>query len=220
MKCGQGVRATNTKGQSFPFSPEIVFERCPIPPHLASAAGGLAVGAIGLLFPQVFGLGYPTGGSALADQLPLMLMASLLVAKLVATWLTVGSGASGGVIGPSLCLGALPGGCGDHLFPALFPGATSTSGNFALAGMAAVFAAAFHAPITAVALGVELTGAHSLTVPLILASATSGYVARRLSPYTIYLQDIDAWQPRWRHTAAGLTHPSSPVLLRPASRAN
>ena len=52
--------------------------------------------------------------------------------------------------------------------------------------MAAVLAATFHAPITAVAIALELTGGYTLILPLILASAASRLLAHRLSPYTIY----------------------------------
>lgn len=165
---------------------EKAFARCPMPDYLAPALGGLMVGVIGAAFPQVFGLGYPTITAALAAQLPLALMASLVVAKLAATCLSVGSGGSGGVVGPSLWMGAVLGGFVGGVVHSALPEATAASGAYALVGMAAVFAAAFHAPITAVVLVAELTGGHTLILPLVVACAASNHLACRISPHAIY----------------------------------
>lgn len=105
---------------------------------------------------------------------------------MVATCLTVGSGASSGVVGPSLYLGAVLGGTAGILFNILLPGIDVASGSCALVGMAAVFAAAFHAPVTAVALGVELTGDYQMILPLVVACAASRFLAQQISPHTIY----------------------------------
>ncbi len=72
------------------------------------------------------------------------------------------------------------------LLHTLLPWTVATSGAYALVGMAAVFSATCHAPITAVAIALELTGGYPLTLPLILACATSRFLALRLSPHAIY----------------------------------
>lgn len=72
------------------------------------------------------------------------------------------------------------------LLHTLLPGTVATSRACALVGMAAVFSATFHAPITAIAIALELTGGYPLTLPLILACATSRFLALRLSPHAIY----------------------------------
>ncbi|HEX5067512.1 MAG TPA: chloride channel protein, partial [Myxococcota bacterium] len=89
---------------------EDFFERLRVPAWLKPALGGLGVGAIGIAFPQVLGVGYGTITPALQGALAPALLAALLVAKLVATSITVGSGGSGGVFSPSLFLGAMTGG--------------------------------------------------------------------------------------------------------------
>ncbi|HEX2922734.1 MAG TPA: chloride channel protein [Chloroflexota bacterium] len=165
---------------------EGVFGRAPFPRFLAPAVGGLVVGLIGIAFPQVLGLGYTTINSALSDQLPAVMLAGLLLAKLTATCLTVGSGAPGGVIGPSLWMGTMFGGFLGGLAQALLPASSIAPGACALVGMGAVFAAAFHAPITAVVIVLELTGEHSLALPLAIACVSSSYLAGKISPRTVY----------------------------------
>ncbi len=157
-----------------------------VPDCWKPVVGGLGVGFIALGFPQVMGLGYDTLRAALADQLPLALMVSLVVAKLVATTLTVGSGAPAGLIGPSLYLGGVLGGSAGILFHSLLPQTTAGSGAYALAGMAGVLAATFHAPFAAAFTAVELTGDYSLLPAVLATSLASSYLARRISPHTIY----------------------------------
>lgn len=165
---------------------DLTFARWSFPSHLKPAAAGFLVGLLGLFFPRVLGLGYETIGATLAGQLPLALMATLVVVKLVATSLTVGSGAPGGLIGPSLYLGAVLGGSAGVLFHTLLPEATAPPGAYALVGMASVFAATFHAPLTASFTAFELTGDLGLLPFLVMAGAASSYLARRISPHTIY----------------------------------
>ncbi len=165
---------------------ESLFSRLRLPLYWRTAIGGLAVGVIALLFPQVRGLGYETIEAVLRDQLPLTLVGALVVAKLAATSLTVGSGSSGGVVGPSLFLGAVLGGGLGVLFHAVLPGVAFNPGAYALVGMAAVLAATFRAPATAIAIGLELTGDFELALPLILACTGSRYLAQRISPHAIY----------------------------------
>lgn len=163
-----------------------LFSRPSIPVQLRLAMGGLAVGAIGLAFPQVHGLGFETMQASLEGRFPLALLVALLVAKMAASWMTVGSGASGGVVGPSLYLGAALGGAFGILLGALFPDIGMASGAYALAGMAALFGSAFHAPLTAIAFGVELTGDYQMLLPLAVATTAGRIVAGRISPHTIY----------------------------------
>ena len=85
------------------------FERLPLPNWLHPAIAGLGVGVIALAAPQVLGVGYGTTGDALAGELPFLLLATILVAKIAATGLSLGGGLAGGIFSPSLMLGALTG---------------------------------------------------------------------------------------------------------------
>ena len=84
-------------------------KRLPVPAWLHPTFGGLVVGTIAAFYPQVLGVGYETTDSLLQGNLPMVLMITLVAAKLIATAVTLGSGFGGGVFSPSLFLGAAVG---------------------------------------------------------------------------------------------------------------
>jgi H+/Cl- antiporter ClcA len=89
---------------------ERAFQRLPLPLHWRMALGGLAVGAIAIRFPGVWGNGYESANQILHSQLAIGALAGLFLAKLLAILISVGSGAVGGVFTPTLFLGAGLGG--------------------------------------------------------------------------------------------------------------
>ena len=155
----------------------------PIHPLLKPAAGGLAVGVIGVIFPQVFGNGYQfietvlIGGGD-GQALTWYLLGALVVAKAVATSITLGSGMPGGLFAPSLFLGAMSGGAFGHLAAKLFPMAGITPGAYALVGMGAFLAAATHAPMTAIFLLFEITDSYEVIIPIMLSCVIGTAMAR------------------------------------------
>jgi len=165
---------------------EDFFDALRIPNLLKLPAGGLAVGAIGVFFPHVFGVGYSTINAALAGSVPLLLLAALLVAKIAATSVTLGSGGSGGIFAPSLFLGAVTGGFLGTLVHQAFPASTASSGAYALVTMGAVVAATTHAPITAIVMIFELTKDIAIIPPLMAACVISTLVASFLKHDSIY----------------------------------
>jgi len=169
---------------------EDLMESLPVKPWLLPALGGLMVGAIGLLFPQVLGVGYETINHALTGELTIGLLAGLIVAKLLATSLTLGSGGSGGIFAPSLFLGAMSGGFLGNLAHQLYPDATATSGAYALVGMGAVVAGTTHAPITAILIIFELTSDYKLIVPLMASCIIASLVSTRLKRESIYTMKL------------------------------
>jgi CIC family chloride channel protein len=178
---------------------EDLFDRGRFPEYLKPVAGGLLVGAVGVAFPQVFGVGYgpqPVGPSegaldlALLGKIGLGLTAALMLLKIVATSLSVGSGGSGGVFAPSLFVGAMLGGAFGQIVHRLWPAATAGSGAYSLVGMGAVFAGAAHAPITAILILFEMTGDYRIILPLMTAVVTSSLVAQRVNRDNIYTLKI------------------------------
>jgi CIC family chloride channel protein len=165
---------------------EDLFDAWTFPEYMKPVAGGLLIGAIGLVFPHIFGVGYGTIEQVLHNELPLRLMAILVVVKLLATSLTIGSGGSGGVFAPSLFLGAMLGGSFGTVVHIVFPTVTAAPGAYALVGMAAVFAAAARAPITSILILFELTGDYRIILPLMLATVISTFLAERLYEESIY----------------------------------
>lgn len=165
---------------------EDLFEGWRIPEWAKPPVGGVAIGLLGLGLPQVFGVGYETVEEATTGRLDPTLLALLVAGKVAATSLTLGSGGSGGVFAPSLFMGATLGGALGHLFHTLFPAVTAPSGAYALVGMAAVFAGAAHAPITAVLILFEMTGDYRIILPLMTAVVISTLVSHFVSAQTIY----------------------------------
>lgn len=180
---------------------EDVFDAWHIPEYLKPIVGGLAVGALGLALPQVFGVGYETVEKALKNDLPLKLLPALVIAKLVATSLTLGSGGSGGIFSPSLFMGAMLGGSLGNFFHGFFPDITAPSGAYALVAMAAMFAGAAHAPITSILIIFEMTGDYRIILPLMTSVVISTLVSNFISRETIYTlklsrRGIDILTPR------------------------
>ena len=166
---------------------ETIFDDAPLPPEVLKAGvGGIAVGIIGLWFPQVFGSGSETIHAALTGSLAPALLGALLLTKIAATSITLASGGSGGVFAPSLFLGAMTGGFLGTWIHQLFPSYTAPSGAYALVTMGAVVAATTHAPITAIIIIFELTGDYLIIPPLMAGCVVSTLVAARIHEDSIY----------------------------------
>ena len=173
-------------------------------PPLQLAAGGLGVGLVALVVPEVLGTGDalpPVTGlrdpiQAMLDQdvgagMPAVaLLVGLAVAKLAATALSAGSGNAVGLFAPAIMCGAAVGGATGHLAALFLPGADVQPGAFALVGMAAVFAAAARAPLTAIVLAFELTGDYELVLPLMLAAGLATFIADRVDVESIYSRPL------------------------------
>lgn len=172
------------------YATEDFFDRSPIPEPLRAATGGLIVGAIGIGFPHIFGVGYSTIGAALTSDLPLVLLGTLVLVKIAATSVTIGSGGSGGIFAPSLFLGATTGGFFGTLIHQAFPEATASSGAYALVTMGAVVAAATHAPITAIIMIFELTQNITIIPPLMAACVVSTLVSTYVQRDSIYTMKL------------------------------
>jgi CIC family chloride channel protein len=153
---------------------------------LQPLAGGLLVGLMGWVVPQVLGVGYGYVGDALNGTMALKLMLALVVLKLLAVTTSYASGNAGGIFGPSLFIGAMLGGAvgtgAHHLFPAY----TATPGAYALVGMGAVFAGIVRAPMTSVLMIFEMTQDYAVIVPLMIANLVSLFISSRLQRQPIY----------------------------------
>jgi CIC family chloride channel protein len=158
----------------------------------------------------MYGVGYPVLEGAIHGEYVVGLLLAFLLGKIVATSLTMAIGGSGGVFAPSLFIGAMLGstfGTGAH---DLLPAATAGAGAYGLVGMAAVFAAAGRAPITAVLIVFELTDDYSIILPLMLAVVIATAISRVLSEDSIYTlklrrRGIDIERPAAGSSLAGMT---------------
>ncbi len=165
---------------------EDAFEAWRFREYVKPVVGGLAVGAIGLWYPQVFGVGYETIDAALAAELTLGLVWVLVLVKALATSLTIASGGSGGVFAPSLFIGCMLGSAFGEVMHQAYPAVTATSGAYALVGMGAVFAGAAHAPMTAIIILFEMTGDYRIIGPLMIATVVSSLLSEFMSRESIY----------------------------------
>jgi CIC family chloride channel protein len=169
---------------------EDLFDSLKFPEYLKAVTGGLILGAIGLYFPEVLGVGYGAIDQALMHQFAWWLMLILVIVKILATSITIGSGGSGGIFAPSLVLGAMAGGFFGGVVHDLFPQISATSGAYSIVGMGAVVAATTHGPLTAILILFEMTGDYKIILPLMFAcivgTITSGQLLRD-SIYTLKL---------------------------------
>ncbi|MGA7385574.1 MAG: chloride channel protein [Methylocella sp.] len=135
----------------------------------------------------VQGVGYATIMDILRGELTASgFLLLLVVAKLLATCLTLGSGASGGVFSPSMFLGAALGGCFGSTLLHVLPDLAMTPAHFAYAGMAAMVGGTTGAVLTGTIMIFEMTRDYTVILPVILTVAVACAVRNWLSPSTIY----------------------------------
>lgn len=168
------------------YRTEDIFDALRLPDYTKPVIGGLGVGALGLWYSDLFGVGYDGINSVLAEDRVFLAMLALVGLKIAATSLTIGSGGSGGVFAPSLFIGAMLGGVYGSVVHTLFPGFTASSGAYATVGMGAVFAGAARAPITSIIILFEMTRDYNIILPLMTATVISTTVAHFLYRETIY----------------------------------
>jgi len=167
-----------------------LFEKTRIPQWTRPAFGGLLVGAAAIVYPHIMGVGYDSIRVLFDGQLTLQLMLLLVVLKILATAVTIGSGGSGGVFAPSLFIGAMLGGGFGVAVNRMFPEITASPGAYALVGMAAVNGACTLAPLSAIVILIELTNQYSIILPLMFTVGMASFVSRKLSAESIYTEKL------------------------------
>ncbi|RPJ30222.1 MAG: CBS domain-containing protein [Nitrosopumilales archaeon] len=149
------------------------FSKIRIPKYLKPAIGGVLVGMIGIVFPQILGTSYGWLQIAINQDytiLPLSIIGSIVILKILATSLTLGSGGSAGVFGPSMVIGGFLGafiGTAFHLL-GLFTWIDVSS--VIIVSMVSFFGATAKTPISSIIMGSELTGGYALLAPMMLAT--------------------------------------------------
>jgi chloride channel protein, CIC family len=134
---------------------------------LKPAIGGLLVGLLALLIPQILSSGYgwvqlATTKEGLAT-LPLWIVLVLPIAKIVATSLSIGTGGSGGIFGPGIVIGAFVGASIWRLADLIgLPGIPSGPGVFVIIAMMACFGSVAHAPLALIIMVAEMTSSFSV----------------------------------------------------------
>jgi len=141
---------------------------------------GLLMGLIAMLVPEVVGIGYDSVELALNGQMAVGLLLLLVFSKIIATSIVIGLGVPGGMIGPTLFIGAMLGAAVAKLFMLLPFTLHSEAGFFALLGMGAMMSASLHAPLAALVAMLELSNNPAIILPGMLAVVVSGIVSSEL----------------------------------------
>ncbi len=140
---------------------------------------GFLVGCVAVFFPQVMGIGYDTVNSVLLGEISLALLLMLVFAKLLASVLSIGLAVPGGLIGPTLFIGACAGGVTGLIGTELFD-LDIEPGFYAMLGMGAMMSATLHAPLAALLALMEMTGNINIILPGMLALVSANLMARGL----------------------------------------
>lgn len=157
-------------------------------PILFAVGIGVIIAGLCLFFPDMVGPGYRTISNVLAGNYALSALLMLFLVRMVLSVLSYSAGVPGGIFAPLLSLGVIFGMIFGFLAQSLFPGmiAESEIGVFAVAGMAAIFAATVRAPLTGIMLALEMTSNYKLTLPLIFVTITASTVTTILGNQPIY----------------------------------
>jgi CIC family chloride channel protein len=187
---------------------------------LGMAAVGLMMVVLTHAFghPYVDGVGYGVIQSTLDHKMTsAYLLALLFVLKLLATTISLGCGASGGIFSPSLYLGATLGGAFAIVVGVIFPHAGITPPSAAIVGMAAMVGAGTGGVMTAIVMVFEMTRDYSIIVPVIVAVAIAAGIRRALigeTIYTIKLRHRGHRIPKERHINLYLVKQAQDIMER------
>jgi chloride channel protein, CIC family len=142
---------------------------------------GLIAGTAGVFVPQVMGIGYDTLELAMVGDAPFTLLATIVVAKLLVSTVTVALGIPGGSIGPTLVIGACLGACLGIIGNLLTPSESAAAGFYATVCMGAMMAGVLNAPLAALLALLELTFNPGILLPGMLVIVIACITARMVS---------------------------------------
>jgi CIC family chloride channel protein len=174
------------------------FDRLPIRKHFRPAIGAFLTGVVALalffFFSQeksvlaVLAFGYSAIQGAITQDANVGMGAVLLLAialgKIATTSLTIGSGGSGGVFGPSMVIGGCGGGALGIVLHNIWPALVPHPAAFVIVGMAGFFSAAAKTPFSTMIIVSEMTGGYSLLLPSLWVCTISFILSSRHSIYS------------------------------------
>jgi len=167
-----------------------LFSRSRVPLWVKPAIGGLLVGMIGMFFPHVMGEGYEWIGRVIhGDGGPWMFLLVLLVLKVLATGLTLGSGQPGGAFAPAVFVGVMGGGVFGLILEQM--GFVQSHEAYAIMGIAGLITGALGAPITAIMVTLQHVGhSPSVLLPVMTTVALCAFIMQLRGNVTIYTLDL------------------------------
>jgi len=178
-----------------------LFRRLPLRSHFKPALGAFLSGLLGLTLYLVLRqdtrvlavLSFGYGALQVALTVPpaaggelflVLVLLAIAVGKILTTGLTIGSGGSGGVFGPSMVIGGCGGGALGIFLHWLWPGLAPHPGTFVIVGMAGFFAAAAKTPFSTLVIVSEMTGNYNLLLPTLWVCALAFLLSDEQSIYS------------------------------------
>ena len=140
--------------------------------------GGVLIGLIGALYPEIFGVGYEAVTKALAGEYTILALFVLIVMKCAATAITLSCRFGGGVFAPGLVVGAFVGAAFGASLGVIMPDAAASPVFYAMIGMGAMSGAILGAPISTTLIIFELTGEYGITISLMVAVAIATLITQ------------------------------------------
>ena len=200
-----------------------VFHRLPVRPHFRPAIGAFLTGLVGLVLYYLVGrqqsvlsvlaFGYGALQQAISDRggISAAILLAVALGKILTTSLTIGSGGSGGVFGPSMVIGGCGGGALGMALHARWPGLVPDPASFVIVGMAGFFAAAAKTPISTLIIVSEMTGGYHLLLPALWVCVLAFLLSDEKSIYSAQVESRSrspAHQGRFVHDVLGQVYVS------------
>jgi len=192
-----------------------LFRRTRLPLPFRLCLGGILLGGLLTFRPDVAGNGFSVVHSLLHDQWAWHAVVLILIFKVLATALTVGSGAVGGVFTPALFVGGAFGTLIGKLVAWLMPSVGAHVYMYTLVGMGSFLGAATNAPLMAILMIFEMTLSYQLVLPLMLACVVAYFVSRAVAEVAMY--DVIVARERDRRLLHEMRHTTLGQLVRPAA---
>lgn len=177
--------------------------------------GGLLLGLVLTMRPDVAGNGFSVVYSFLHSDWAWHAVVLVLLLKVLATALTVGSGAVGGVFTPALFVGGAFGTMFGQIVAWLWPTMGASVYMYTLVGMGSFLGAATSAPLMAILMIFEMTLSYQIVLPLMMACVVAYFVSRAVAEVAMY--DVTVARERDQRLRYELRHTTLDQLVRPAN---
>ena len=141
---------------------------------------GVLTGIVGVLVPEILGIGYDTVNAAMLGNISVKLLLLIVVFKLMITTIGLGLGLPGGLIGPTLVIGAAAGALVGVLAGEVFSVEVASPGFYAMLGMGAMMGASLQAPLAALMAMLELTVNTHIIMPGMLVVVIAVIISNQI----------------------------------------
>jgi CIC family chloride channel protein len=155
-----------------------------IRPVLRPTLGGILVGLMAIVTPEVLSSGHGAIHTSSMYARPLSAVAVLFALKSLASIVSLGTGFRGGLFFASLLIGALGGRMFADVANVLWPAGALDPHVYAIIGMGALSVAVIGGPLTMTFIALETTGDFWLTTSVLIAIIFAAQVTRETFGYS------------------------------------